>query len=433
MEKYTITTPKRRNEKFSNVLKNVTDKNFEIAFVTEESEVVLNIVLTVDAGIVNLETFDSKYDYITKLIERSFEESAYNVADMEGFFYNLQKRLKSEVRGELKSKETPQVKEEVKETPIVKEAPQVKNEIKEVKLEKQMTSVKIERPKAVGLEAQLQDIVFNVLESNFTTQTLQNKMIELGLEPNRTEITVKKFDGTQITITDQHFKFNQILQCVSAKVNVALVGPAGSGKTTVVRNVAKALDLPFYSKSVSAQTGTHEFFGYQDANGKYVRTLFREAYENGGVFLLDEFDAGNPNVLASMNQATANGECAFADGMITKHEDFIVVMAGNTFGHGATSEYVGRNKIDSATLDRFAFIEFGYDENLEMKLSTNKEWCKKVQEIRKNVVSKKIKTIVSPRATFMGERLLKTGMDMNTVIELVILKGLSEAERKLLK
>mgnify|MGYP000255352114 FL=1 len=296
-----------------------------------------------------------------------------------------------------------------------------------------MVTVKIQRPKAVGLEGQLQDMVFSVLESDFTTQTIRNKMIELGLDPERKEIVVTNPKGKSTVMKDQHYLFEDVLMAISAKVNIALVGPAGSGKTTLVANIAKSLGLPFYSKSVSAQTGTHEFFGYQDANGKYVRTLFREAYENGGVFLLDEFDAGNPNVLASMNQATANGGCAFADGMIAKHADFTVVMAGNTFGHGATTEYVGRNAIDKATLDRFAFFTMNYDEDLEKNISSNKSWCKKVQALRKKATERKIKTIISPRATFMGERLLAVGMKMDRVMDTVIYKGLNEKEIKLLK
>jgi len=365
------------------------------------------------------------YEYIKRhfLCEDSFSERVFDEK-----FREMQRRIKPFVKEMIEKSENPkqEPKQEL-ETPtpteMPKETPKPKQEAK---------IVKIERPKAVGLEGQLQDIVFNVLESDFTTQTLQNKMIELGLEPNRTEIVVKKLDGTKKNVGTQHKDFETILQCVSAKVNIALVGPAGSGKTTTVSQVAKALDLPFYSKSVSAQTGVHEFFGYQDANGNYVRTLFREAYENGGVFLLDEFDAGNPNVLASMNQATANGSCAFADGMVKKHDDFVVVMAGNTYGHGATQEYVGRNKIDSATLDRFAFINFDYDENMEFSLATNKDWCKEVQELRKKVADKKIKTIISPRATFEGEKMLMVGMPKEKVMELIIFKGMNEAERKLL-
>lgn len=44
------------------------------------------------------------------------------------------------------------------------------------------------------------------------------------------------------------------LRCVAARVNVWLVGPAGSGKTSAAENVARDLGLKFYSKSVGPQT-----------------------------------------------------------------------------------------------------------------------------------------------------------------------------------
>ena len=36
-----------------------------------------------------------------------------------------------------------------------------------------------------------------------------------------------------------------------------------------------------------------------------------------------------------------------------KHEDFVAIGAANTFGAGADAQYVGRNALDAATLDRF--------------------------------------------------------------------------------
>lgn len=291
--------------------------------------------------------------------------------------------------------------------------------------------------KALSLEDQILDVVHQSIENEETEEllvdVLKKKLDAWGIVPNQTELIIKQADKKPKNVGKQHKQFGEIFQCLKAGVNVALVGPAGSGKTTAVKECAKALELEFYSKSVSAQTGSHEFFGYQDANGNYVRTIFRDAFENGGVFLLDEFDAGNPNVLAALNQATANGECAFADGMVTKHDDFIVVMAGNTFGHGANSDYVGRNKIDAATLDRFVFIHFGYDEDFETQLSTNKDWAKKIQTLRKIANDKKIKTIISPRATLNGEKLLQVGMSEKQVLQLTVFKGLHEDEIKMLK
>lgn len=287
-----------------------------------------------------------------------------------------------------------------------------------------------------SIEEQIITTAKNYIESDKGKDTMKDSVESIlngwGVDKTVRELTVKVSRKKPKKVGKVHFRFDLVLKCMMARTNLALVGPAGSGKTTTVAKAAKALDLEFYSKSVSAQTGAHEFFGYQDANGNYVRTLFREAYENGGVFLLDEFDAGNPNVLAALNQSTANESCAFADGMVPKHKDFICVMAGNTYGHGANSEYVGRNKIDAATLDRFAFIDFPYDKDLEYALANNKAWCKKVQSYREKVNKKKIRTIISPRATIIGCQLLANGIEEKDVMELLIFKGLNEAERKLL-
>lgn len=255
---------------------------------------------------------------------------------------------------------------------------------------------------------------------------------EHGIVPHKTVLEVKFKDEPKKDVGLQHKSFADVLSTLSAGVNIALVGPAGSGKTTIVHNASKVLNLSFASQSVSAQSTVFDFFGYKSATGKYIGTMFREKYENGGVFLLDEFDAGNPNVLAALNQATANGHCPFPDKMIEKHKDFIIVMAGNTFGGGGTIDYVGRNKIDAATLDRFAFIYIDYDEILEKALSSNEAWCTRVQRYRARAIEKKVRTIISPRATFNGEKLLSAGLPLETVEEMIIFKGLTGDERNLI-
>ena len=280
------------------------------------------------------------------------------------------------------------------------------------------------------------DTVGRALGSSKTKEkvdTLIKALIkEHGIVPHKTVLEVKFKDQPKKDVGLQHKSFADVLSTLSAGVNIALVGPAGSGKTTIVHNASKVLNLSFASQSVSAQSTVFDFFGYKSATGKYIGTMFREKYENGGVFLLDEFDAGNPNVLAALNQATANGHCPFPDKMIEKHKDFIIVMAGNTFGGGGTIDYVGRNKIDAATLDRFAFIYIDYDEILEKALSSNENWCLRVQDYRRRVIEKKVRTIISPRATFNGEKLLSAGLSMKTVEEMIIFKGLTDDERNLI-
>ena len=238
------------------------------------------------------------------------------------------------------------------------------------------------------------------------------------------EIVVKTPDGKRKEVGRQHKEFETLLAFVSQRINTLIVGPAGSGKSTAAAKVAKALSLNFYAISVGMMTTKTDFLGYTDAHGVYHPTQFRKAFEHGGVFLLDEVDAGNANVITTINMALANGSAAFPDGMIPKHKDFILIAGGNTFGTGANREYVGRNQLDAATLDRFAVIEFGYDEALEIELAGDERWTKYIQAIRANAERYKVRVVISPRMSINGARMLAAGMSFDNVVKYVVKKGL---------
>jgi cobaltochelatase CobS len=256
------------------------------------------------------------------------------------------------------------------------------------------------------------------------------RIVEERLEDFRRPnlVVVKDLKGRVSPSTLQHKQFGKLLNYCSQRKNVYLVGPAASGKTHVAKAVSKVLDLPFYAISVCAQTPVSAFFGYMDAMGNYVPTNFYRAYKDGGIFLLDEFDNGNPNTGAAVNQATANDECGFPCGMVQRHPDFIVICAGNTYGTGADRQYVGRNQLDAATLDRFAFINWSYDEDLELAIGCNANWTKHVQRIRKAVADLKIRHVVSMRASENGGIMLAAGESWIDVEQEYIWKGLDRNE-----
>jgi MoxR-like ATPase len=246
--------------------------------------------------------------------------------------------------------------------------------------------------------------------------------------PLSREIKVTVPDGTITSVGIQHKQFEELLAYVSQRENVYLVGPAASGKTQVAENVALALGLEFSSISVCAQTPVSALFGFMNAMGLYVTSEFRKRYELGGIFLCDEFDNGNANTCAALNQATSNGVCAFPDGMIKRHPDFVCIAAGNTYGTGADRQYVGRNQLDGATLDRFVFLDWDYDEDLELEISPDRTWTQYVQSVRKAVRTLKVRHIVSMRASIKGGKMLAAGQPLSRIKQTILWKGLSLEE-----
>lgn len=239
------------------------------------------------------------------------------------------------------------------------------------------------------------------------------------------EQVVIQIAGQEPRILDnehRHEVFPDVLRKVGAGVHVYLVGPAGSGKSTIAEQCARALERALYA--ANAVQSPFALTGYMDAAGNYHRTPFRDAYENGGIFLFDEMDASSADALTTFNGALAQSRFAFPDGMIDRHAGFVCIAAANTFGNGADRLYVGRQQLDAATLDRYAFVAMNYDEKFEAAISSNVAWTRRVQAIRAAVSELKIRHVVSPRASIMGARLLKAGEDRKSVEQALIWKGL---------
>lgn len=241
-------------------------------------------------------------------------------------------------------------------------------------------------------------------------------------------LEIKVGASPKVKLDTAHRQLPTVLRTIAARTNPYLVGPAGSGKTTLARQIAEVLKRPFYAEN--RVTSEFKLLGFMNAQGKYVRTQFRDAYEKGGIFLFDEVDASDPDALVALNSAIENGICPFPDKLVTMHQNFVCIAAGNTFGRGADRQYVGRNQLDASTLDRFCIVEVDYDHDLEMKLAGNLEWTKYVQKVRKAVEDEKVRMIVSPRASIYGARLLAAEMPWNEVAESIIWKGLDKPQRE---
>lgn len=239
--------------------------------------------------------------------------------------------------------------------------------------------------------------------------------------------TIQKPDG--VKITGQHPLFEKVLRLAVAGVNVLLVGPAGCGKSHLAEQVAKALDRPFGSLSLTAGTSESALVGRLLPVGEggrfgYVESPFARIYGGGGVFLLDELDAADANMLLVTNSATANGhieiEQRAAGGLSTRvdrHADCVLLAAANTFGNGASAQYVGRGALDVATLDRWYVVSMTYDRDYEGRLFIGAggdveafgQW---VWKLRDSSETAGLRRIVSTRMIQKGTLALRAGVPL---------------------
>lgn len=221
-----------------------------------------------------------------------------------------------------------------------------------------------------------------------------------------------------------HKELPNVMKFIQADIPLLLTGPAGSGKNFTLEKAASLLDLDFYF--TNAVTQEYKLTGFIDANGVYQETQFYKAFKNGGVFFLDEMDASIPEALIILNAAIANRYFDFPNGRIEAHENFRVVAAANTYGTGSDIVYCGRNVLDGATLDRFAVLEFNYDENVEKDKCPNKELYEFCISLRKAINNKHLRYIVSIRAMSHAYKMTKLGFDKKYIIKTAITKSMTE-------
>ncbi len=269
---------------------------------------------------------------------------------------------------------------------------------------------------------------------------------ELYTVTTRIEVTTPK--GKELKQGIFHKQFDKLTKLVAAGQHCYLPGPPGTGKSHAAEQVASVLGWRFASISLGPQTPESRLWGGMDAHGKFFEPPFiklaRHAMENpdsGAVYCLDELDNGNSGTIATMNSSMANGWFTAPNGdVITMGKNLVIVGAANTYGTGPTAEFAGRNKLDAATLDRFAYLPWDTDLAVEKALvlqyldtQSARAWLEVWHTCRKNAKDHGLKVFVSMRGCVNGARLIASGLDASDVLDMVLLNKLPEDQARKVK
>lgn len=175
-------------------------------------------------------------------------------------------------------------------------------------------------------------------------------------------------------------------------LNFQLVGKPGTGKTTFANALAADFGLPIRVVTVSKNTEEDTFQGMtkvMDGGYQFVETPFLDAYKNGGIILLEEFNLADPGVMmGALGQALEKPFILLEDGYkeVRRHPLCVVIATMNVGTQGSrepseafTSRAPHVFMLDDPETEQFISI-------LEKKSGQPKKTCKKVYKAYQKVL-----------------------------------------------
>lgn len=244
-------------------------------------------------------------------------------------------------------------------------------------------------------------------------------------------VHVVRPSGVKHTEDVVHENFEHLLKMVGAGINVALVGEAGSGKSTAAEQCARALGLDFYPVSFHAKMTSTDLRGYMDAKGDYNESAMYRAFKLGGLLCLDEFDRSNTEVVVSLNNLLAGASYLFPNNeLVKKHEDFRVVACQNTTGSGGSKQYAAAQRQDASTLNRFVTIPWDIDNAMERKVAGDTPITTIVQMIRSKAKELGMDIVISPRQSIHANTLVDMGYSTTQAIDYAITGMMADDVRR---
>lgn len=218
---------------------------------------------------------------------------------------------------------------------------------------------------------------------------------------------------------------------VNNDMPVLLVGETGTGKTSIVRDIAYKRKQPYIRVNMTGFTTPDELIGsksVKDGETYYEHGIITDAMQRGAILVLDEINSTSPDCLFILHGlldedkriSLPNGE------VVTPHEHFRVFATCNP-------DYEGTKSMNKAFLDRFPVILTvdALSANAEIKLLMDRTGIDEdtatmlvvvATKAREEYSNHRITVYVSTRSLLQIATLIKHGLDVKEAYSIAVVK-----------
>lgn len=237
--------------------------------------------------------------------------------------------------------------------------------------------------------------------------------------------------------------------CVTKNLPVLLMGETGTGKTTLVREMARSGEKKFIRLNLNGQTTREDIVGKYtliEGNTIWQDGLLLTGIRQGYWILLDEINAALPEVLLVLqallevqNGRLGNLTLSEKDGeVVVPHED------ARIFGTCNPSDYIGMKDFNQATLSRFVVLNINHmdreseSELLQKKHNLEQDLSRKIALLAEKLRSLKknstIQLFLSTRDLEQVAMLVSSSIPLEVALNVCVLqKTPNEGERNIIR
>lgn len=160
-----------------------------------------------------------------------------------------------------------------------------------------------------------------------------------------------------------------VMQDILEAKNVILTGPTGSGKSSLIAQIAAKVNQSVLRPNLNGQMTISDFIGFYTVRGKetiWVDGVLPKAMKDGDWLVCEEIDFAEPAVLSILNTVLEkDGPLVIKEKgheVIMRHPNFRIFGTANTIGamQKFRGLYQGTSIMNEAFLDRFRVYLVNY-------------------------------------------------------------------------